>query len=56
MAGYTREDLGATTLVLSPEEMALVGEAGERAAAAAAAAAAAGRVGHAQSLGFDFFW
>ena len=40
VAAHTREDLGATTLVLSADEMARVGEAGERAAARAAAASA----------------
>ena len=34
VAAYSREDLGATTLVLTEDEMARVGRAGERAAAA----------------------
>ena len=36
VAANTREDLGATAVVLTPDEMVRVGKAGERAAAAAA--------------------
>ena len=41
VADFSREDLGATALVLTDNEMAKVGKAGERAAAVAAAATAA---------------
>ena len=44
VAANTREDLGATALVLTSEEMSRVGKAGERAAAAAAARAHRERV------------